>query len=137
MNSRSFIFALVAAFIWGLAPAFEKIGLAGKIDPYLGVVVRTIPIALAGMFGLMLMGRTGELLTIDSRSAFFVIIGGLLAGFFGQIAFYMALKNAEASTVVPLAAIYPLIALFVSVFFLGEAFTITKLIGITLVIASA
>jgi transporter family protein len=132
--NKAFFFAMLTSLIWGLAPAFEKIGLGGRIDPYLGVVIRTIPIALVGLFGLALMGRLDTIAQVDLKSALFVITGGFLAGFLGQVAFYSALKSGEASIVVPLAATYPLVALVISVIFLGEAFTWQKLAGISLIV---
>lgn len=132
--SKGFLFALITALIWGLAPVFEKIGMRGRIDPYLGVVIRTIPIALVGVTGLLFMGRVRELATADLRSMIMIIIGGLLAGFVGQIAFYSALKHSEASIVVPLTATYPLIALIISVIFLGEAITMQKIVGIGFIV---
>ncbi|MBI5599286.1 MAG: EamA family transporter [Deltaproteobacteria bacterium] len=135
MNKKAFLFSILTALIWGLAPAFEKIGLRGRIDPYAGVVIRTIPIAIIGIAGLLLTGKLSEIASADFKSVAFVIIGGLLAGFIGQIAFYSALKAGEASVVVPLAATYPLVALLVSIIFLGEAFTWQKLAGIGMIVA--
>ncbi len=135
MEKKAFIFSILTAIIWGLAPAFEKIGLRGKLDPYVGVVLRTLPIAFLGVAGLVALGKTRALEMVDAKSVIYVMIGGFLAGFLGQITFYHALKSGEASMVVPLAAIYPLFALFVSVLFLGEAFTWYKLAGILLIIA--
>jgi transporter family protein len=132
---KSFLFAVLAAVIWGFAPALEKVGLKGAgMDPFLGVFIRTIPIALFAMLGVLVMGRMGEVASIDLRSALFVAAGGLVAGLLGQLAFYSALKWGEASVVVPVAATYPLVALLVSVLFLGEAFTMQKLAGIALVV---
>jgi transporter family protein len=131
--NKSFVFALLTAVVWGLAPAFEKMGLDGKIDPFIGVVIRTIPIALITFVALFFMGRTHELARIDLKSALLVASGGILAGLVGQFLFYSALKSGEASVVVPVAAIYPLIALVVSILFLGEAITWQKAVGATLV----
>ncbi|HHD11292.1 MAG TPA: hypothetical protein ENK42_02535 [Deltaproteobacteria bacterium] len=135
MEKKAFIFSILTAIIWGLAPAFEKIGLRGKLDPYVGVVLRTLPIAFLGVAGLLALGKVRALETVDTKSVICVMIGGFLAGFLGQITFYHALKTGEASMVVPLAAIYPLFALFISVLFLGEAFTWYKLAGIMRIIA--
>lgn len=132
--NRPLIFAALASIIWGFAPALEKVGLSGKIDPYLGVVVRTLSIAVMALLGLTLMGRLRAITTVDLKSAFFVAAGGIVAGLIGQVAFYSALKSGEASIVVPVAATYPLVALMVSVIFLGEAFTLQKLLGIGLVV---
>lgn len=131
---RSFLFAILTSLIWGFAPALEKAGLGGRIDPYLGVVIRTIPIAIFALAGLILMGKISSIATVDLRSAFFVAAGGVVAGLAGQLAFYSALKSGEASVVVPVAATYPLVALLVSVIFLGEPFTLQKLIGVSLVV---
>lgn len=131
---RAFFFAVLTSLIWGFAPAFEKLGLTGRIDPFLGVVIRTIPIAVISLAGLVLMGRAGSLSTVDLRSALFIIAGGIIAGLLGQLAFYSALKTGQASVVVPIAATYPLVAFVVSMVFLGESFTWHKAIGICLVV---
>jgi len=132
---RSIVFAILAAVIWGCAPALEKVGLRGAgMDPFLGVFIRTVPIAVFAMLGVLFMGRMGEVAAIDMKSLLFVGAGGLVAGLFGQFAFYAALKGGEASVVVPVAATYPLVALVISVVFLGEAFTIQKLAGIAMVV---
>lgn len=131
---RAFFFAVLTSLIWGFAPAFEKLGLTGRIDPFLGVVIRTIPIAVISLAGLVLMGRAGSLSTVDARSALFIMAGGLIAGLLGQLAFYSALKTGQASVVVPIAATYPLVAFLVSMIFLGESFTWHKAIGICLVV---
>lgn len=135
MKNNAFFLAVLSALIWGMAPIFEKVGLNSKIDPYLGVVVRTLPIAFIGLTGLIFMGRIDSLFQVDTKSAVFVIIGGLIAGFIGQIVFYTALKSGEASVVVPVAATYPLVALVISILFLGEAVTWQKVTGIGLVVA--
>ncbi len=132
--NRGFFFALLTALIWGFAPALEKMGLAGRVDPYLGVVIRSISGAILAVFGLALMGRIGSIVEVDLKSAFFIACGGIVAGLIGQFVFYSALKTGEASVVVPVAATYPLVALVVAVLFLGESFTWSKLVGIGLVV---
>ena len=131
---RAFFFAVLTSLIWGFAPAFEKLGLTGRIDPFLGVVIRTIPIAVISLVTLVVMGRTGSLTTVDPKSALFVMAGGVIAGLLGQFAFYSALKTGQASVVVPIAATYPLVAFVVSMVFLGEPFTWQKAAGICLVV---
>ena len=135
MKNNAFFLAVLSALIWGMAPIFEKVGLNSKMDPYLAVVVRTLPIAFIGLTGLIFMGRIDSLFQVDMKSAVFVIIGGLIAGFIGQIVFYTALKSGEASVVVPVAATYPLVALVISILFLGEAVTWQKITGIGLVVS--
>ncbi|MBI5562398.1 MAG: EamA family transporter [Deltaproteobacteria bacterium] len=131
---KDVILALITAFVWGLAPAFEKAGLSGRIDPFTGVVIRTIPIALAAGIGLIFMGRLGEIQNVGWRSAAYVAAGGVLAGLIGQFTFYSALKNGSASVVVPMAATYPLFALVLSIVFLGETITWQRAAGACLVV---
>ena len=135
MNVRAYLLSILTAFIWGIAPIFEKIGLSGKIEPYVAVVVRTIPIVLVSFIGLLFMGKVGSLGQLASKDVLFVTIGGLLAGFLGQITLYSALKIGQASVVVPIAATYPLVAMTVAVLFLGEPLTWQKVTGVVLVIS--
>ncbi len=131
---KSFIYALLTALIWGCAPALEKMGLSGKIDPYTGVVIRNIPVAIIGFVGLLMVGRVGSITTVDTKSLIFLIAGGLVAGLVGQYAFYSALKAGHPSVVVPITATYPLVAMLISVLFLGDAFTWQKLVGVLFVV---
>ncbi|MBI4746432.1 MAG: EamA family transporter [Deltaproteobacteria bacterium] len=135
MNGRAYLLSILTAFIWGIAPIFEKIGLSGEIEPYVAVVVRTIPIVLVSFTGLLFMGKVGSLGQLASKDVLFVTIGGLLAGFLGQITLYSALKIGQASVVVPIAATYPLVAMTVAVLFLGEPLTWQKVTGVVLVIS--
>lgn len=135
MNGKAYFLSILTAFIWGLAPIFEKIGLSGKIEPYVAVVVRTIPILLVSFIGLLFMGKIGSLSQLAAKDVLFVAIGGLLAGFLGQITIYSALKIGQASVVVPIAATYPLVAMAVAVLFLGEPITWQKMAGVVLVVS--
>lgn len=134
MHSSAFVFAILTALLWGVAPIFEKIGISGGIAPYLGVFIRSISVAFIGFAGLLLMGRTAELSSVDLRSAAFLVVGGLFAGFFGEYTYYSALKTGDASLVVPVAAAYPIITLIISVLFFHEAFTLTRAAGILMVV---
>ena len=60
----------------------------------------------------------------------FLVLGGLVASIIGQIFFYHALKEGEASLVVPLGASYPLISFILGVLFLKESVTVTKGLGL-------
>ncbi len=133
--NKSFFFALLTSVIWGMAPAFEKVGLSGKIDPYVGVIVRTIPIIIFGVAGLFFLGKTNAISNqLELRTVLFLVLGGLIAGFFGQLSLYTALKSGEASVVIPISATYPLTTLIIAVLFLGEQLTIAKLVGIVMVV---
>lgn len=132
---RAFVYAILTSIVWGVAPALEKIGLRGAIEPYQGVVIRSIAIALVSIAGLMFMGRANAFQGLQLNGVLFVVAGGLVAGLIGQFTFYSALKAGDASIVVPVAATYPIVALVISIIFLGEPFTWQKAAGIGLVVA--
>jgi len=64
-----------------------------------------------------------------------LVFGGFIGSFVGQIAFYHGLKVGEVSKVAPIAGSFPLIAAILGIVFLGESVTITKAIGIFLIIS--
>ncbi len=132
---RAFVFAILTSLVWGIAPALEKIGLKGTIEPYEGVVLRSIAIALVSVAGLLFIGRANAFQGLQLKGVLFVVAGGLVAGLIGQFTFYSALKAGDASVVVPVAATYPIVALVISVIFLGEPFSWQKATGIGLVVA--
>ena len=52
----------------------------------------------------------------------------------GLIAFYVALERGEASTVVPLTSVYPVVTLVLSALVLAEAITFTRVLGVLVVV---
>ena len=138
---KPFLLAIATALIWGIAPIFEKIGL-GKIDPTMGVILRGF-----GVFACVLMLFLWQIrptegnnflagfMAMDKRAMFFILLGGIIATFFGQLFFYRALKLGMVSQVVPVAASYPLVTFIIGVIFLGDVVTASKVAGIVLVVA--
>ena len=131
---KPFYWALGAAMIWGCAPILEKIGLA-KIPPIPGLLFRGIGVMLGTA---ILIAAKWDLIKPHiwpcPPGFGLLVLGGLLASVVGQIFFYHALKNGEASLVVPVGASYPLIAFVLGVVFLGEKITYAKMGGMAMVI---
>ncbi len=132
---KPFYWALGAAFIWGCAPILEKLGLA-KAPVFAGLFYRSLGVVI-GAFLLLIFKFTliKESLMVPPQGWGLLIAGGFLASIVGQIFFYHALKDGEASLVVPLAASYPLVAFILGTIFLGEKVTLAKLSGMLLVVA--
>lgn len=132
----AFTWALLAAFCWGLAPLLEKAGLHGRIDPALGVFIRSLGVFL-GIIGFLpfLPKLSSHLPQVTARQWAFLMLGGILASIVGQLCFYRALKLGEVSRVVPIGAAYPVIACLLGIFFLHESVTPGKALGILLVVA--
>ena len=126
--------AIVAACVWGIVPLLEKTGL-GQSNPAAGVWVRSLGVVL----GVLVFGfawrpwRHLEGLP-PSRMAL-LMLGGLLASFIGQMAFYQALKRGSVSQVTPVAGAYPLISVILGWIILREPVTFTRFIGAACIVA--
>lgn len=132
---KAYLFALITACIWGIVPIMERMGLT-KIQVLPGLLIRSCGVIVGAI--LLIIFRTQTLkaaLATDTKTFLYLFGGGILASFFGQFFFYQALKNGQASKVVPLAATYPLITFLIAVFFLHEQVTFQKVMGMLLVIS--
>ncbi|MFC1624453.1 EamA family transporter [Candidatus Omnitrophota bacterium] len=131
---KAFYFALMTAIIWGAVPVLEKLGLA-RIAPTAGVFIRFFGVVIGAVILAIFNNQAlRTALKADPRTIFFLALGGFMASIVGQIFFYNALKTGEASKVVPIAGIYPLVSFLLGIIFLGECFTATKAAGVTFVI---
>ena len=134
MAYQAFLFALLTVVFWGAATVLDKLALA-RLQPLLGVTVRSIAISIIAIGALAVSLRERAWQGVDARSWFFIIMSGMFSGLLGQWTYYKALKYAEASRVVPIVGGYPLVAFILAVFLLGESVTAQKLCGAALVVA--
>jgi transporter family protein len=129
----AFIWAVLAACIWGIAPLLEKLGLV-KVEPLVGLFYRCCGV----MAGFLLLGifmlKPQQIKSVDLRSIGFIMLGGFLASVVAQICFYNGLKMGEVSRVVPISGSYPLIAFMLGVLFLGESISLIKLAGVACIV---
>jgi len=136
MNATKFypyILALITLFFWGAAPIFGKIGLT-KINPYIGLTIRSIVVTVIMVTIVLARGDFKELITTDLRSVAFISIEGIFASLIGHLAYYYALKLGETSRVVPITSAFPLITMFLAMLFLSEKITILKGSGAVLIL---
>lgn len=126
-------FALITALCFGAAPILARAGLV-KVDPGLGLVVRTLTVCLALLGWLFISGRGGDLLKVEPRSLAFLAGEGVLAALIGHLAYFYALRAGEASQVVPVVSAFPVVAVILGVLFLGESPGVTRWAGVTLIV---
>jgi bacterial/archaeal transporter family protein len=129
------VFLLIATtLLWGSTPILEKIGLA-KVDPLIGVTVRSA-IVTAGLFLItFLMGKGRELIELDGKSVLLFGASGVIAGLLGMWTYYGALKVEATSKIVPIAACYPLVTALLSILVLKEGVTFQRVIGTMLIVS--
>ena len=125
--------ALLTAVIWGIVPLLEKQGL-GQGSPVIGVFARSIGIILGFLVLGVWWSPWKALAGLSVRSVVLLALGGFLASFVGQLAFYHALRVGNVSQVTPLAGIYPLIAAILGWLLLREPMTAPRLVGVCLIV---
>ena len=130
----AFFWALLTAGIWGVVPLMEKTGLGG-VSPTTGVMVRSLGVVV-GLLVCSGMGASwSSVRAMGWPSLLLLAGGGLLASVIGQLAFYRALKSGALSQVIPVAGAYPLVAAVLGWLVLREPLTISRAIGILLVVS--
>lgn len=131
---KSFYFALMTAVIWGIVPILEKMGVS-RIMPLAGIMIRSCGVII-GVSVLAIFNNQAfrTALKAEPRTVFLLVLAGFMASIVGQIFFYNALKTGEASKVVPIAGIYPLVSFLLGILFLGESITLAKVGGVAFVI---
>jgi bacterial/archaeal transporter family protein len=133
MNKEVVALLIITAILWGTTPILEKIGL-GKTDPLIGVTIRSVAVTFALLIYLFFAGKIRQIFHTDLKTLAIFSVTGLIAGLFGMITYFAALKKGATSQIVPIAATYPLVTAVLSILVLGEAVTPIRLAGTVLII---
>ncbi len=128
---KAVFLALLSAIVWGTAPIIFKLGLRGEIPPIVGIFFHN---ATAAVFALTSLFLLKENLNYPLRDVLIISFGGFISGFLGLLLYYKAIKVGEVSVVAPIVASSPLWASLFSFLFLGESFSVVKLLGTVLVV---
>ncbi len=129
------LFALMTAAAWGIGGYFEKKGLhLGGLSPQVGISVRTA-VALV-VLGLIAAPQLKTLSGAGTPALLYMVLdGGLLAGSIGMLCFYMAIKGAPLSQVMPIAFTAPMFGAMAAVIFGGEPMSLRLVTGTALTVA--
>ena len=125
---------ITTTFLWGATPILEKIGLA-KVDPLIGVTIRSTIVTAGLLFLTFLLGKGRALIELDGKSIFLFGTSGMMAGLLGMWAYYTVLKMEATSKIVPITACYPLVTALLSVLVLKEGVTLHRVIGTALIVS--
>ena len=116
-----------------ILPILEKSGLK-TVDPFSALFIRSTAIFILLLIVFSVSGKIKFVFKTPPKVALLFVVSGLLAGLLGMWTYFKALKINPASKIVPLAAIYPLVAAVLSIYLLGERITIARIIGTMLII---
>lgn len=128
------LFALLTAMAWGIGGYFEKKGLhLGQLSPQMGITLRTA-VALV-ILGAVSFPQWKQLPQAGSKALLMMVIGGgVVAGAVGMLCFYMAIKGAPLSRVMPIAFTSPLFGALMGVIFGSEPLTWKTILGMLLTV---
>jgi len=129
MELSTIIFLLLAILGWGLGAFFDKISL-DHMDPAGAFYVRTLFMILvfAPLIAWKYAPTKQALVGSDKLGPIFVMASVLVS--MGGVFFYLkALSGGEATKIVPLSSTYPAVTFVLALLFLGESFSVNKLIG--------
>ena len=128
------LFLIITTLLWGATPIIEKMGLA-KVDPLVGVTVRSTIVTIGLLIILFLMGKGRELIEVSGKNVLIFGASGVMAGLLGMWTYYMALKMEATSKIVPIAASYPLVTALLGALILNEGVTLPRVIGTALIVS--
>ena len=145
---QAIIFAVMAGLCWGIGEVCAKAVLhTHKVGPFFAVALRTT-LALPIIWCAYLIARklapqtAGKGLSLTGEDAltakqWVLLLGGsgFVAGALAMIAFYISISLGEVSKMKPIAfTIAPAAAVILGAAFLGEALTLRKVLGVSIVL---
>jgi bacterial/archaeal transporter family protein len=71
---------------------------------------------------------------VNTKTWALIALEGICAALVGQLFYYYALKSGDPSIVVPLIATFPLFTFILTTTFLGDKFTLTKVVGVVFIL---
>lgn len=129
------IYAILSAITAALVAIFGKIGLQG-VDSITATGIRA-GIMFAAIAVLMLFtGKIPAITTIDSKSLFYIFLGGL-AGAASWIFYFLALQSGKVAQVASIDRLSIVFAVIFAALFLSEKLNIPTVIGISLMATGA
>ena len=126
--------ALVAMAAYGVTAALLKVALK-DLTPGVAVVITNLVLVAAGAFVAVYRGEE----IADQLNLGVPLLVALAAGValsVGVVCYYIALSKGPVSVVVPIFAMYLVIATAIGVGLLGEEFKLTKALGAVLAVGA-
>jgi transporter family protein len=113
-----FIWAFLSALCASASAVFGKIGL-GSIDADLATLIRTVVMAIFLPLLILATGKISNPFVLSQQTLLFIVLSGLASGL-SSFCFFRALKQGDASLVVPVDRLSLLMVALVGFAFLGE-----------------
>lgn len=135
MKNHWITWSLLSALFAGATAILAKIGVAA-IDSNLATAIRTTVILLF-TWGIVLWNGSGAGLPNTSfRTWLFLVLSGIATGL-SWLCYFRALQLGPASRVAPIDKLSVAFVIVFAALFLGERFSVMKLVGGTLIVVGA
>lgn len=112
------LYAFGSAIFAALTAILGKVGIRG-VESNLGTALRTVVVLLMAWMMVFISGKQKEIKSIDKRSWLFLILSGFATGG-SWVFYYRALKDGQASIVVPIDKLSILVTIAFSYFVFHE-----------------
>lgn len=119
---------LIATFLWGLWGFFAKLAV-GRLGS--GAVLLNAVSFFITIFLFLFFTNSIPSIKKDPIGIPFALFAGVCSGLASSL-FYLAITKSPVGIMVAITALYPIVTIILSVLFLKESLTITKLMGIIL-----
>ena len=129
------IYAILSAITAALVAIFGKMGLQG-VDSITASGIRSGIMFVVIVFLMLFTGKMQIAATLDSKSLFYIFLGGL-AGAASWIFYFLALQYGKASQVVPIDRLGVVFVVIFAALFLAEKITLPVALGVALMTAGA
>ncbi len=130
-----FTWALLSALFAGLTAVLAKVGVA-DINSNLATAIRTTFILAITWLIAAFTLRGGDIASISRRTWIFLALSAVATGL-SWLCYFRALQLGEVSKVAPIDKLSVVVAIAVSVLFLGEKLSIREGCGAGLIVAGA
>ncbi len=123
------VFALLSAVFASLVAIFGKIGLQ-NVDSHTATAIRAIVMAVFLIAVVLIEGKLTNFKTIiiNNKAMFYIVLSGI-AGALSWLFYFVALKGAKVSQIVPIDRLSVVFALLLAFIFLGEKVSWQSWIG--------
>lgn len=129
MEHSWIIYALLSAVTAALVAIFGKLGLQG-IDTNAATAIRAVVMAVFLIGLILVQGKLNVIKPIlaNHTALFYIVLSGL-AGALSWLFYFIALKNAKVSQIVPIDRMSVVFAILLAFLILGEKITLKTAIG--------
>ncbi len=122
------LWAVLSAFFASLTAILSKLGIAG-VEPNLGNAIRTTVVLFMAWGIVFALGQQKEIGRIDRKSWLFLVLSGLATGF-SWMFYYHALREGQASVVIPIDKLSILVTVAFSGILLKEKLSRRSVLGL-------